>query len=348
MFVYWMMFLIPVLALASPMKTQPSLRKAGWWGLGVLFTLIMGLRHRVGADWFSYAYHYELTDNVPLREAILTSDIAYALLNWLCALIDGQIYLVNVICAIVVMHGLIFFARRQPVPWLVIVMAVPYYLIVVSMGYTRQGVAMAIEMMALYSLIDDRNVKKFAVQIVIAGLFHKSALVMLPIAMLVSTTNRGLTILWVVLFGGGVAGAMLVEYYEILWHTYIESDMESEGSGIRVAMNALPSIILLCYRQRLRLNEHEVRLWTWIAIFSLMCVPLVGLSSTAVDRVALYFMPIQFFVLSRIYLLFPARWQKLSLLGVAAMYGIVQWVWLVYSKYASMTWLPYQMFPFTD
>jgi hypothetical protein len=48
------------------------------------------------------------------------------------------------------------FCRTQPRPWLALTLAFPYLVVVVAMGYTRQGVAIGLEMLALLALERDR------------------------------------------------------------------------------------------------------------------------------------------------------------------------------------------------
>ncbi len=54
------------------------------------------------------------------------------------------------------------------------------------------------------------------------------------------------------------------------------------------------------FYKKLGLKPGEQRLWLWMAVFALACVPLVIISSTAVDRVALYFIPLQLFLFTRL------------------------------------------------
>ena len=107
-------------------------------------------------------------------------------------------------------------------------------------------------------------------------------------------------------------------------------------------MNSLPAVIFLLFAKRFAPSDNERKVWIWIAIFSLICIPLVGLSSTATDRVALYFMPIQLFVYSRIGCLFRPSFNKsLAVATIVAGYGLAQWVLLNYSRIVSVHWVPY-------
>lgn len=341
MFVYWLMFFIPVFALFSPARLAANMRDWMWRAICVLFGLIIGLRFEVGGDWYPYLNFYQEALGESFSDAIVITDPGYALLNWMSASMDLGIYPVNLVCGAVVMTGIYYFCRRQPQPWLALAVAVPYLLIVVAMGVTRQSVALGLELLALVALTDGR-LRGFIFFIACAGLFHKSAVLLLPLGLLVSTHKK----IWVILSMSAMSvllgGALLLEHFETLWASYVEAGMASEGGGIRVAMNSLPATIFLLFAKRFAPDDNERKLWTWIAIFSLACIPLVGLASTAVDRVALYFMPIQLFVYSRIGCLFRNPTYKTSvIIFIVAGYALVEWVLLNKATIVSANWVPY-------
>lgn len=341
------MFALPALAVLAPRRGTPGLQRLAWVLLGVLFTLLIGFRYQVGADWVPYLLIHDAALGVPLSEAIDITDPAYALLNWLSGLAGGQIFLVNLVCGAIVMAGVIGFSRRQPLPWLALLVAVPYLIVVVAMGYTRQSAALGFQLLALVALMDG-HVRRFVLLVAAGALFHMSALLLLPLAALAHSRNRAWTLVWVGLAGLGLSAVLLVDYLERLWQVYLVGQMLSEGGAIRVAMNALPAVLLLIYRKRLAPDENERRLWVWMAIFALACIPLLGFASTAVDRVALYFIPIQLYVFSRVHRLFAdGQLRSVAVLGVILGYGLVQWVWLSQARHA-FAWLPYQFYPLVN
>ena len=62
------------------------------------------------------------------------------------------------------------------------------------------------------------------------------------------------------------------------------------------------------------------------------------------DRVALYLIPIQLYVLSRLPNLFPREARNLPIFGVVVLCGLVQYVWLNYATHARH-WIPYRFYP---
>lgn len=341
MFVYWLMYFIPVFALFYPLRMTDDACNRMWWAICILFILIIGLRFEVGGDWFVYLAYYEEAIGESLFDTLATIDPGYAFLDWISASLDLGVYAVNLVCGAVVMTGIYYFCRRQPQPWLALAVAVPYMIIVVAMGYSRQGVALGIELLALVTLTDG-HLRRFIFLIACASLFHKSAALLLPLGFLVSTYKKGLAIVSVLVMTALLGGTILLEQYELLWTNYVDAGKASEGGGIRVVMNSFPAVIFLLFAKRIAPNDKERKLWTWIAIFSLACLPLVGLASTAVDRVALYFMPIQLFVYSRIsYLFNHSTYKTLAVILIVAGYALVQWVLLNIATNVSVAWVPY-------
>ncbi|MGQ4659022.1 EpsG family protein [Lysobacter sp. F6437] len=346
MFGFWLMFLIPAWAVLVPRRLARQHVAAAWWAVGIVFALIIGLRHEVGGDWASYARHFSLAASMTFGEAMNRGDPGHYVINRLVAGLGGDIYTVNLIYAIVLMAGTVVFCRRQPNPWLALLAAVPYMLIVVGMGYTRQSVALGFALLGLVALGDGR-IRSFVIWIALGALFHKSAVLLLPIAALASSRNRMLTGALVLAATGLMYYLLLDDSAEALWTNYVEADMQSSGGAIRVAMNALPAGLLLLFRRRLVPDPQERKLWLWIAVFALLCLPLVGISSTAVDRVALYLIPLQLYVFARLPRLTRTTQARTPLvLGIVGFYAAVQYVWLNFATHAQY-WVPYQLMPLT-
>lgn len=342
MFPYWFLFFIPAFGALAPFTLNRRSQLICWALVWVLFTLVIGYRHEVGGDWIAYLFHLNRREAMPLAEVLLGSDPGYYLINWAVAQMGGSIYWVNLACGAIVMSGLVRFARNQPLPWLTLAVAVPYLIIVVAMGYTRQGAALGFLMLGLVSLSKGR-VLWFVFWVMLGATFHKSAVLMLPIAALASTSNRMWSMVWVgvvTLIGGYL---FVFDSADRLWANYVEADYESQGGLIRVLMNAVPAVLFMLLHKRLALTHAQDRLWWWMSVFALVCVPLVVASSTATDRVALYLIPLQLFVFSRLHLLgTKPNVRAFIVVSVLGYYATVQAVWLIFASH-SFAWLPYQM-----
>ena len=347
---YWIMFLLP--AGAALLKDRSQMRRinGGWIALWVILTLLIGYRFEVGGDWGGYLGHYYDTFYISLSEAISKGDPGHSLLNWISSQQDWGVFGTNLIYGAVFSYGLIAFCRIQPRPMLALAVAVPYLVIVVAMGYSRQGVAIGIAMLGFIALAQ-RKTLKFVLLIGLAALFHKSAVILLPVAIMTNMLRKRIfTALWV----GGTIGLMyllyLAESADSLIQNYIVAEYGSEGALIRVMMNAVPALLFLLYRRKFNLQAEEKALWTWMSFMALVFVLLLAVSpsSTAVDRVALYFIPIQLYVFSRLPDVMANGQHRMAIrFLVVAYYAAVLFVWLNYASH-SQYWIPYQFYPFVN
>lgn len=312
-----------------------------------VLSAFIGMRHEVGGDWSTYLQHIELLRGVPFLEFWAYGDPAYAFLNWIGSNMFGDVYFVNTVCAFLFCLGLFTFARSQPRPWLVLVVAFPYLILVVAMGYTRQGVAIAFLMMGLVSLMKG-SLLRFIIWVAIAALFHKTVLIFLPLAIF-SVSERP------VLAAVGVLVTASLSFYLLLQEAldgfvslYIESEYESAGAGFRIALNVIPAVIYLLFRKRFKLKDKMSRFWTWTSASAILFIVLlfVSPSTTAVDRLALYWIPLQLFVLGRLPEVFGGNGRKnmLWVLLLAAYSFSVLFFWLFFADHSSF-WIPYRFYP---
>lgn len=315
--------------------------------IGVLFALIIGYRHDVGGDWSTYLRHFNDIQYYTLTEILKRSDPGYYAINWLMSDWGFDIYAVNLICGTIFMTGLIIFARRQANPWLAVAVAVPYLIVVVIMGYTRQGVALGFVFLSLAAL-DKNNFKQFLILVILATTFHRTAVLMIGLGIFQQGKGKYIRFLAVAGIGFGIWSAFLAQDQQNLWKNYVEAELQSQGALIRVFMNLLPSLIFLLYRKRWKKEFADYSFWVMIALGSIASVFLVGFASTAVDRIALYFTPIQVVVYARLPLLLRNKYNpQFITFGILFYYFLVLYVWLNYATHAKY-WLPYQNALFMD
>jgi len=346
MAVYWLLLLFPLVIQLTPGEFTPGLRRAAWFSVGIVFTAVIGLRHQVGADWGNYQDLFDITATRSAIQVLLDSDPGYYMLNWMAASFGGDIHWVNFVCAALMSWGVIAFCRAQPYPWLALVAATPYLLIVVGMGYTRQSVAIGLGMLALLAL-EKGHTRRFVLWLLAAATFHKTAVVLLPFALFAGRRGSvgrklmvaGVGVIAFFLFMHNYIGALLVEY--------VTQRMESGGAWVRVGMNAMAALVFLAVPGRLLRGESDRRLWTVIALAALVPLVIVPFASTVADRISLYFVPIQVFVFGRLPRLFDQRDAKaVAAVSGASLYAFTLAVWLFFASHA-YAWVPYRMWAFT-
>ena len=350
---YWFLFLVPAAAaLSERARFRPPGRYAqSWIAFWLLLTVLVGLRYQVGGDWGSYERQLQATINLTFGQALQRGhDVGYFLLNWAATKLGFSVTSVNMVCATVFASGLTAFAKEQPRPWLAITVAIPYLVTVVAMGYSRQAVAIGFAMLA-FSGLGANSAVRFAVWITVAAIFHKSAVLLIPIAILAKTKGRIWTTVWIGVVGVLLYYFLLAESVDGLMLNYVTAEYQSQGAAIRVAMNAFPAIVFLMFRKHFKLEGAQRNLWTYLSLVALGFVILlfVSPSSTAVDRVALYLIPIQIFVLSRLPTAMQARFKagEVVKVGVISYSALVLFVWLNFAAHA-VYWLPYKMMLFPN
>ncbi len=345
---YWIIYLIPALLMFSELgRRRLHLTITFWLALGLFFAFFIGFRYEVGGDWGSYLKQYETVAGMPLIMGLaLGNDPGYVFLNWLMAKLGLGIYGVNFLCGAIFVTGLIVYCRQQANPLLAFAVAVPYLVIVVAMGYTRQGVALGLLFWAIAYLERDKFIHYIAL-IAVGALFHKTVLIMLPFGFLISGgAGKWIKVGVILLAGYGLWNALFAQVQEALWTNYVDAEMVSQGAKIRVFMNVLPSLLLLIYWKRWKQSIPNHWFWFWLAVGSLVAFGIVDYASTAVDRMALYFAPIQLAIYSRLVHLplLPGQRQldpDMLTAAVVLGYAVVLYVWLNYASHAHY-WVPYQ------
>lgn len=348
---YWLLFSV-FAAGALQYGRQPTreIQAAPLLAAGGLFVVILiGLRFNTGADWNTYI---ELFDNfryLGVGQILTMGDPGYGLVNWAAQTAGLGIWSVNLVCAAIFGFGLITFVRHQPNPWLAVCVAVPYLIIVVAMGYTRQAVAIGLIMAALTAW-EKQSLARFAFYMLLAASFHKTAVVVIPLVALTGERHRFVIGAFMSVMAFLLYSWFLEASLDRLVTNYIEQEyFTSQGAAIRVGMNLVPATIFLLLEKRFGLSESQRKLWRNFSFtaFALLAVLIALPSNTAVDRVALYILPLQLFVLSRLPDAFPVRdgGRNPQLVLLVIVYSaVIQFTWLNYAAHAAY-WLPYHFYP---
>jgi hypothetical protein len=344
--IYWVLFAYFAVGSLFAPSGDVRTRSRPLLALGAVITAVLiGLRYRVGGDWDTYDYWFSYAGRGGLDRVLKFGDPAYQILNWGAAHAGFEVWTVNLACGAIFAWGLWRFCKDQPEPWLGFAVAIPYMVIVIAMGYTRQAVALGILMAGLASFRRNSSALRFAMYVAIAALFHKTAVVAFPLVALASPRNRVLNLLVVAATSVLLYDIFLGDAMEQFVQHYIKTRYSSQGAAIRVAMTVVAAMVLWIGKRQFAFTETEWRLWRNFSFAAVAALVLLFVlpSSTAVDRISLYIIPLQLAVLSRVPLVTG------SLMGgrvaVLAYSALVEFVWLNYAQFAK-AWVPYQFYPF--
>ena len=347
---YFLIFLpAACFALAAPPDAPRGAGRGAFILFAILLALMIGFRWQVGGDWSWDTRRMIRLGDADLTDYFAVADPGYASLMWLGTKSGFNIWFVHLLGGGIFAYGLWRFCLDQAHPWLCMVVAIPYLVIVVAMGYDRQAVAIGFVMLAMVA-IRHRSMLGFVGSMTLATTMHLTALTLVPVFLLGSRLNKISAVIVASPF-------FIVGYYFSLQDSlqnkaqsafsgYIETGYSSTGATIRIAMNALPAFLYFVFRSRLELDDDNRRFLDVLALIALAFVGLlyVSPSSTAVDRMALYIIPIQLLVLGRLPLNLARTKDNYQLLagGVVVYSAAVMVVWLNFAADAD-AWVPYSL-----
>jgi hypothetical protein len=347
MFPYWVLF--GIFAVGATLGPRDRAHAGSGGGpllafCAIVMALMIGLRYEVGADWDQYERLFTVAGRASLERLLLRGDPGYQILNWTVRQLGGEIWQVNLACALIFCWGLLRLAQSQPQPWLAMVVAIPYLVTVVSMGYTRQAVAIGILMAGLASIHRGGTVLRYAGYVAVAALFHKTAVVALPLVVFAGRRNFILNVLLGVALSILFYNLFLEKSVDNLVRNYIDAGYSSQGAATRIALNFIPAILYLVKQQAFGFDDRErkvYRYFSYAAVFFPIAL-ILSPSSTAIDRLALYVLPLQLVILSRVPMAY--RLPGFGTFLVIAYSALILFGWLSFAKHAEY-WLPYQHYP---
>ena len=348
MTVYWLLFgYVAIMALLFPLTPERerlgAMQSLAILGFVVAYVLVATLRYQIGGDWVEYQDMYDAVRQGSLRDAVQFTDPVFGIMLWVSGKLHAGIYPVNGLCAALIAVGTVRVAQTTREPWLAILAAVPYLLIVVGMGYVRQAGAIGMIMIAIASLGRARPVTIIGELALAIGL-HSTGGIVFPLFGPGLAQRRR----WLALVITGLGAVAFVSILSLrideFEKGYIEQAYESSGATVRLLMNLLPSLVLLVRWRDFPVEGGARRVWLGFAVASILTFAalIISPSSTAVDRVGFYFAPVQLVVFgSMLDLLRVPRagifLVRTVMIGIAA---LVQMVWLVLATDAPL-WVPY-------
>ncbi len=347
MIVYYLMYFVAfILTLYGTKNKKLKNNILLWWLIGIFYILFIAFRE-CGGDYNNYLNRFNELSYLNLSQAISFGDKSYQFISYYINKMHLGFVTLTFICAFVSISGLISFLRRQYNPWLGLAVAVPYLIIVVYMGYMRQGIAIGLVMMGLVELSKGRF-WRFVFFVILATSFHKSAIMMISFGIFAGKKGKLLKAIGVLTALVGVWTAFVSSEATVLWQNYVEAQIQSQGAMIRVVLNNIPALLLFYFRKEWKRYFSDYNFWKMIALASIASLFLVKFSSTAVDRMALYFIPLQIVVYSRLPLLSKRIISPLAVTYlILFFYLLVLTIWLNFATHAYY-WVPYRNVLFNE
>ena len=333
---FLLLFLPSVFALLNTRKLSLFL----WYITFTVFVVFVGLRFQVGPDWQQYEFIHTSIAYESFWEVIAQPEPLSYLLFWISETSGYHVYGSNLVAAVIMLIGVFAFARRTANPWVALVSATPYFIIVMGMSGVRQTMAAGI-ILFLFSRWERYSLIKRGAYILVAAMFHTSALinnVFLVIKLNIAMRYKlalGAVITVVTLYISlrfSVYSDNMMQYQQ----RYIDSDLidESYGSLYHIAMIAVPALLGYLYRRRIAASIYSASLLNFGLYASMFIFVLNFFSSTVASRLTVYLYFVPMMVYPALVQTLGKRAQMASIFAVILFHMLILLMWFNFGNHA--------------
>lgn len=273
----------------------------------VLLIVITGLRYGVGTDYEAY---YNIFNNIPHKYSniidIITESFqfGFVLLGYMLKGITSNEYAIFWLVSIIVYpFMIIYFRKKTEISWLAFATFMLMGFFDVSMNILKQQIAMVLLLIAYEQLIKQKKTR-FLILIVLAGVFHITAIVgglLIYISRYIKPTFRNLLIsIFVGIIGYFSYKLILLKLfsYNTIFSKYemylIYQDISVSSREARelsiigyVIVFTLITIILLNYKMQLKeILKERYRMISMLFIG--IAISIISIDYWVINRIALY------------------------------------------------------------
>jgi EpsG family len=341
MYIYSLFLLIPLLAsFFFPSRRRGTVLLL--WAFFIPLVIFVGLRDGVGPDWPGYQLNYVdfTTVSWEWSEVLRKGEPAYFLLNKLSEEMQWDVHGVMAGCALLFLWGVFAFAAKTVDPWLALAVVMPYLVFVIGMSGVRQAAAIGLG----YYMLAHRKDWPLLAQVALIGLatlFHTSAAVFLLFLLFEGKGKLPLRALLV---------TAVVWYLYNQWSdpesfsryktVYVQTKLESTGALYHVLLTVFPAALYILNRRRIEQTvglDRSAYAASWLALAAL---PMVFISSTATDRMVLYFSFVQMVTYPALVRAYPTQSRLVKVL-VAILALTIFFVFFTLGEHAQY-YIPYK------
>ena len=322
----------------------------------------IGLRNEIGTDWdliYTNFLGFQSAFESSGELVGVKTEPIYTLISFLSNTFNSSIYGVNLICALIFFIGFFRFISTLKRPWLALVFAYPYYILVASINFNRQSAAIGIVLLAFIELLNNKKFN-FILLTLLASATHFTALITLPLILssdsIFSKRYLAKTLLFLLLFAliFSLSGYFSLKYNSLLGN-FFESGIiyVSQGLWLRVVPLLASFALILTFRKRLNISNYieSVYIISGVLVSALALIASVNESfSTISDRLSAYFLPLLLYGIT----IFPDFSDRFNLRANLATFLICLYSlaltlsWLAFSFYSKNYWIPYKNILFTN
>jgi len=293
------------------------------FGVAAVLIVVAGLRNNIG-DTFFYMHAYEVND-FSWHAILQQKDIGFSIFEkMLKSYTDDPQALVFLIALITDLFLVLALYRYSRLFEVAVYLFITSGAFIVSMNGMRQYLAAAILFWATRYLLRN-DWKRYMLIVLLAAVFHQSALIMIPIYFLVrrkAWTRSSFLLLAVailiVLGFNQFQGLLFAALQDTSYGVY--QDFQEGGANIlRVIFYVIPLVVAYIGRDRLRELNPQIDVFVNMSLIG-AALMIIATQNWIFARMAIYFSLYQIVLVSWTILVFRRKDQKLIYLLLSAVY----------------------------
>jgi len=350
-------FLLSFLTVLEDLNRLKGLlkNKFFYYFIALSFILFIGLRSEIGCDWLRYEQMFEKLSSKSFLDILINNfvsgpnNVIKEFGHILITLFSRNIYVLNLIYAIIFVAPLFYYCSRIKRAYLSLLISYPYYIVVVGMGAIRQAACISILMLSIF-LVSKSKYLYHLLLTTFSLLIHQFSILfncflLIP---LVPKILKGklskkyvlASIVVLILFLYSSPSYLIKIYYYITIPSALLG--EAKGAIFIWLINFFPSLIFLLNSRKFNFNPYLNQIFITFSIFVIAMLPLVFFKSVIAYRLLLYAFPSTIFITANIPDLKIFKIKSFYIVNSIIVISFLSLIfWLNFAYHASC-WLPYK------
>ena len=312
--------------------------------IGLAIPILIGaIRYYVGTDYEAYIYIYDKTIVIPFGELIMQkTEVLFSIIIKIISIFNDPQVMFGVMSFLtVIIFYISIFNYKEKLSLGFMFFLYLFIHFTSSFNLIKQAIA-AVIIVYSYKFIFEKNVKKFIIVVLIASMFHISALLFLPFYFINNKRNliKGIYIIGIIIVVLNYQSILKILSSFSVFEEYQTYQKEVESANREAILEfAILGVILLFRKQLIKYDEKN-KIFILLSIINSIIL-LTGYISPFVKRIAMYFGMSNIFLLATFPNLAKNKEQKLFIYFIIATYAIGRFVIITYVlKQAHI--IPYQ------
>lgn len=304
-------------------------------GLGIPI-LIASLRYNVGTDYRNYVDLYKIYSNLSIQETFSSNlEIFFLIIIKMSYFFNDyqMMFAIFSFLTVLILYRVIYeYKEKLSLGFMFFLYLFLYY--TTSFNIIRQALAVVIVAYS-YKFILNREFKKFLITILIASMFHATALFFIPCYFVnLSNVKRKKIIRSIYL----ICLILIVANYNIIinlisnigmFEKYELYSIAQDSANMEFIINSIILFVILLFRKFLVKYDERNELFIFFSIVNTILL-FTGYFSPFVKRIAMYFGISNIFLLASLPHITKNKQQKLFVYVLIIFYAILMFIFTVY------------------